>query len=153
MIAPWYYLGYIIPHLYTDMDAYQFYRIAPEGMALVTAQLNLRDRTLHAVEDELPVLREWIDLLRRLGKVNRIAISGVPLAAALGRERTLALLGKASALTDLPCDTDIEAHIRALKHLGASRIALAAKWSSTFNQSVIRYLYEAGITSRSGFVG
>jgi maleate cis-trans isomerase len=145
MIAPWYYLGYIIPHLYTDVDAYQFYRIAPEGMVLVTTQLNLRDRTLPAVEDELPTLRERIDLLGRLGRVHRIAISGVPLAAALGRERTLALLEEAGARTGLPCDTDIEAHIRALKHLGASRIALAVKWSDAFNQSVIRYLGEAGI--------
>jgi maleate cis-trans isomerase len=145
MIAPWYYLGYVIPHLYTDVDAYQFYRIAPEGMVLVTTQLNLRDRTLQAVEDELPTLQERIDLLRRLGRVHRIAISGVPLAAALGRERTLALLEEASARSGLPCDTDIEAHIRALNHLGASRIALAVKWPDAFNQLVIRYLCEAGI--------
>ena len=145
IIAPWYYLGYVIPHLYTDLDAYQFYRIAPEGMVLVTTQLDLRDRTLPAVEDELPTLRERVDLLARLGRVHRIAISGVPLAAALGRERTLALLEEASARTGLPCDTDIEAHIRALKHLGASRIALAVKWSDAFNRSVIRYLSEAGI--------
>ena len=32
-----------------------------------------------------------------------------------------------------------------MKHLGASRIALAAKWSDEFNQSVVRYLNEAGI--------
>ncbi|MEW6332836.1 MAG: hypothetical protein AB1558_01040 [Thermodesulfobacteriota bacterium] len=145
MINPWYYLGYIIPHLYTDLDAYQFYRIAPEGMVLVTTQLNLRDRTLPAVEDELPTLHERIDLLGRLGRVDRIAISGVPLAAALGRKRTLALLEEAGDRTGLPCDTDLEAHIRALKHLGANRIALAVKWSDAFNQSVIRYLAEAGI--------
>jgi maleate cis-trans isomerase len=145
IVSPWYYLGYIIPHLYTDMDAYQFYRIAPEGMVLVTTQLNLRDRTLQAVEDELSTLRERFDLLGKLGRLNRIAVSGVPLAAALGRERTLALLEEASARTGLPCDTDMEAHIRALKHLGANRIALAAKWSDSFNQSVIRYLSHAGI--------
>ena len=145
IVSPWYYLGYIIPHLYTDMDAYQFYRIAPEGMVLVTAQLNLHDRTLPAVEAELPTLRDRIDLLGRLGRVDRIAISGVPLAAALGRQRTLALLEEAGTRTGLPCDTDIEAHIRALKHLGASRIALAAKWSDEFNRSVVRYLNEAGI--------
>jgi hypothetical protein len=81
IVSPWYYLGYIIPHLYTDLDAYQFYRIAPEGMVLVTAQLNLHDRTLPAVEAELPTLRDRIDLLGRLGRVDRIAISGVPLAA------------------------------------------------------------------------
>ncbi len=145
IVSPWYYLGYIIPHLYTDMDAYQFYRIAPEGMVLVTTQLNLRDRTLPAVEDELSTLWERFDLLGRMGRLNRIAVSGVPLAAALGRERTLALLAEASARTGLPCDTDMEAHIRALKHLGANRIVLAAKWSDSFNQSVIRYLGAAGI--------
>jgi maleate cis-trans isomerase len=145
IVSPWYYLGYIIPHLYTDMDAYQFYRVAPEGMVLVTTQLNLHDRTLPAVEDELPTLWERFALLGKLGRLNRIAVSGVPLASALGRARTLALLEEASSRTGLPCDTDIEAHIRALKHLGATRIALAAKWSDSFNQKVIRYLGEAGI--------
>ncbi len=145
IVSPWYYLGYIIPHLYTDMDAYQFYRIAPEGMMLVTTQLNLQDRTLAAVENELSTLWERFDLLARLGRINRIAVSGVPLAAMLGRARTLALLKEASARTGLPCDTDMEAHIKALKYLGASRIVLSAKWPDSFNQAVIRYLSEAGI--------
>ena len=35
IIHPWHQLGYIIPHLQTDMDAYQFYNIAPKGMILV----------------------------------------------------------------------------------------------------------------------
>ena len=46
--------GYVIPHLYTDLDAYQFYRVAPEGMMLVTTGLNLKDYSLAAVEQELP---------------------------------------------------------------------------------------------------
>ena len=33
IVSPWYQLGYVIPHLYTDMDAYQFYRVAPDGLA------------------------------------------------------------------------------------------------------------------------
>ncbi len=145
IINPWYYLGYIIPHLYTDMDAYQFYRIAPEGMVLVTAQLNLRDSTLQAVENELPTLRERFDLMAGLGRLNRIAVSGVPLASLLGRARTLALLEEARVRTGLPCDTDLEAHIAAMKHLGASRIALATRWSDSLTQAVIRYLSEAGL--------
>ena len=31
VVTPWFRLGYVIPHLYTDLDAYQFYRVAPEG--------------------------------------------------------------------------------------------------------------------------
>ena len=145
VVNPWYYLGYVIPHLYTDMDAYQFYRIAPEGVMLATTQLNLQDRTLPALENELPTLWKRFDLLAGLGRLDRIAVSGVPLAALMGRTRTLALLEEASARTGLPCDTDMEAHIRALKHLGASRIALGVRWDDFFNQKVISYLNEAGI--------
>ena len=50
IISPWYQLGYVIPHLYTDLDAYQFYRVAPEGMMLVTTGLNLKEYSLAAVE-------------------------------------------------------------------------------------------------------
>jgi hypothetical protein len=52
-LAPWFRLGYVIPHLYTDLDAYQFYAIAPDGAMLVTTQLNLAEYSLAAVEAEL----------------------------------------------------------------------------------------------------
>src|SRR5215210_3520781 len=69
VVNPWYQLGYVIPHLYTDMDAYQFYRIAPEGMMLVTTGLDLPDYTLAGVERELPMFRERVELLAN-GKVS-----------------------------------------------------------------------------------
>jgi maleate cis-trans isomerase len=144
IISPWYQLGYVIPHLYTDMDAYQFYRIAPEGMMLLTTGLNLKEYSLAAVEHELPSLRERLDLLA--GKqVDRIALSGVPVAAALGRARMLEILAEAESRTGLPCDTDLEAHIAVLKHFGAARIALATRWPAQVNDAITRYLAEAGI--------
>lgn len=143
-IAPWYRLGYVIPHLYTDVDAYQFYRVAPEGMMLVTTGLDLADYTLAAVERELPALRQRLGLLARQ-QVDRIALSGVPLAAALGRARMRALLAEGEALTGIACDTDLEAHIAVLEHLGASRIALATRWPEPVVAALTRYLAEAGI--------
>lgn len=72
VINPWYQLGYVIPHLYADLDAYQFYRVAPEGMMLVTTGFNLKEYSLAAVEEELPVLQQQFDLLADK-KVNRIS--------------------------------------------------------------------------------
>jgi maleate cis-trans isomerase len=146
VINPWYQLGYVIPHLYTDMDAYQFYRIAPEGMVLVTTGLNLTEYSLAAVERELPTLHERFDLLAKK-KVDRISLSGVPVASALGRKRMLEILADAEARTGLPCDTDLEAHIAALKHLGADKVALATRWPEPVNAALTRYLAEAGITA------
>lgn len=144
IISPWYQLGYVIPHLYTDQDAYQFYRVAPEGMMLVTTGLNLREYSLAAVEENLPTLWDRFDLLAKK-KVDRIALSGVPVASALGRTRMREILAEAERRTGLPCDTDLEAHIATLKYLGAAEIALATRWPDAVNQMLTQYLADAGI--------
>ena len=144
VIHPWYQLGYVIPHLYTDMDAYQFYRVAPEGMMLITTGLDLKDYTLAAVEKELPTLWHRFDLLAKK-KVDRISLSGVPVASALGRKKMREILAEGEARTGLPCDTDLEAHIATLQHLGATRIALATRWPEAVIAALTRYLAEAGI--------
>jgi maleate cis-trans isomerase len=144
IIPPWYQLGYVIPHLYTDMDAYQFYRVAPEGMMLLTTGLDLREYSLAAVERELPVLWQRFDLLAKK-KVDRIALSGVPVASALGRARMGEILDEARARTGIACDTDLEAHIAALRHLGATRIAVASRWPAAVTDALTRYLAQADI--------
>jgi maleate cis-trans isomerase len=143
VIAPWYQLGYVIPHLYTDLDAYQFYRVAPEGMMLATTGLDLKDYTLAAVEAELPTLWSRLELLAK--KADRIALSGVPVAAALGRTKMREILAEGSDRTGLACDTDLEAHISTLQHFGVTRIALATRWPDTVNDALTRYIAEAGI--------
>ena len=144
IISPWYQLGYVIPHLYTDLDAYQFYRVAPEGAILVTTGLNLTDYTLAAVEQELPTLWQRFDVLAKK-KVDRISLSGVPVASALGRAKMREILAEGETRTGLPCDTDLEAHIATLQHFGATRIAVATRWPEPVNVALTRYLAEAGI--------
>ncbi|HEX9672718.1 MAG TPA: hypothetical protein VGA12_04695 [Burkholderiales bacterium] len=144
VIHPWYQLGYVIPHLYTDMDAYQFYRVAPEGMMLVTTGLDLKDYTRAAVEQELPSLWQRFGVLAKK-RVDRISLSGVPVASALGRKKMREILAEGRNRTGLACDTDLEAHIAVLQRIGASRIALATRWPETVNAALTRYLAEAGI--------
>ena len=144
VINPLHQLGYIIPHIYTDMDAYQFYRVAPEGMMLVTTGFDLAGHSLEAVEREMPTFWRCVDTLAKK-KVDRIALSGVPVASFLGRKRMQALLVEARDRTGLPCDTDLEAHIAVLQHFGATRIALATRWAETTTNPLTRYLAEAGI--------
>src|SRR5215213_10265342 len=106
IIAPWYQLGYVIPHMYTDLDAYQFYRVAPEGMMLVTTGLDLKEYSLAAVETELPSLWQRFELLAKKN-VDRISLSGVPVASALGRTKMCEILAEARKRTGLACDTDL----------------------------------------------
>jgi len=144
VISPWYQLGYVIPHLYTDLDAYQFYRVAPEGMMLLTTGLDLKDYTLAAVETELPTLWQRFDLLAKK-KVDRISLSGVPVASALGRKKMREILAEGQKRTGIACDTDLEAHIATLQHFGATKIALATRWPESVVGALSRYLADAGI--------
>ena len=144
IVNPWLHLGYIIPHLYTDMDAYQFYRVAPDGMMLLTTGLNLKEYSLAAVETELPALWQALDLLKKKN-VDRIALSGVPVASVLGRRKMRELLDQGGQRAGVPFDTDLEAHIATLQHFGATRIALATRWPDAVNAALTAYLKEAGI--------
>jgi maleate cis-trans isomerase len=55
------------------------------------------------------------------------------------------ILTEAASRTGIPCDTDLEAHIATLQHVGATRIALATRWPDAVNAALTRYLAEAGI--------
>jgi arylmalonate decarboxylase len=143
-VPPWYQLGYIIPHRYTDMDSYQFYKVAPDGVMLVTTGLDLKEYTIESVESQLPSLYSALDLLAKKG-VDRISLSGVPIAAALGPTRMRALLEEARKRTGIECDTDMEAHISTMKNLGVTKLAIASRWSDAVNNAVTQYLATEGI--------
>ena len=134
---------------------------------LVTTGLNLQGHSLEAVERELPAFWDAVDLFAKR-KVDRIALSGVPVASMLGRKRMRELLAEAQSRSGLPCDTDLEAHVATLKHFGArrmrSRLAGASrptppsrntspnrksKWSASLTRDVVRHRAERGPGRRS----
>ena len=144
VLAPWFRLGYVIPHLYTDLDAYQFYQVAPDGAMLVTAQLDLAEYSLAAVEANLETFWHRVGLLA--GKRSDvIALSGVPIASVLGRPRMRRILDEMEQRTGLPASTDLEAHIEALHAFGVERLALASRWPGHVIEALTTYLAEAGI--------
>ena len=142
--SPWYHLGYIVPHPFDDLIAYQFYRVAPDGMVMVSTGLRLRAYSAEAVEDELKNVTERLDILSKRG-VDRIAVAGVPLAARLGRDRMLQVLEDARSRTGIVCDTDMEAIISGMHNLGIKKIVIASRWSDNLINAVTEYLSGAGI--------
>jgi maleate cis-trans isomerase len=140
---PWYRLAYVTPHPVVDNVPYQFYRVAPDGVMLMFASLEITDYTLAAVERELPLFWKHVGELAE-GGADRIVLTGVPVSAALGRERVLGMIaeGKKRGVT---IDTDLEAIAAAALHLGAKRVALATRWHETLNDAVAGYLKLAGV--------
>lgn len=143
LMEPWYRLAYVTPHPLIDNIPYQFYRMAPEGVMLMLAGLDIADYTIEAVERELPLFDEHAAALARAG-ADRVVLTGVPVSAALGRERVLKMIEEAKAC-GIALDTDLEAIAAAARHLGVARVALATRWHEPLNDAVSRYLAHAGI--------
>ncbi len=144
LIEPWFRLAYVTPHPIIDNVAYQFYRIAPDGVMLMLASLEIGDYTAAAVEHELPRFWRHVEELAETG-ADRIVLTGVPVSAALGRERVLAMIYEAKERTGVALDTDLEAIASAARHLGVHRVVLATRWHQPLNDAVSRYLGQAGI--------
>jgi arylmalonate decarboxylase len=143
-LKPWLRIGTVTPHPLNDTLPYEFHLMAPPGVMLMTAGLEIADYTLEAVEATLPVLDRRVDSLMRRG-AQRISLSGVPLAMALGRERTRSTLAAISDKCKVPADHDLEAIIAGTKHLGLRRIGIATRWNQPMNDRLSAYLREAGI--------
>jgi maleate cis-trans isomerase len=135
----WFKLGHIVPHLRSDLTPYQFYRVAPPGVLLVTVPLDLGNYSRGAVEQQLPFLWDRVQSLVDRN-VDRVVLAGVPVAAALGRETVLGLVAEISQRAQRNADSDLEAHLSAMRHLGVSRIAMATRWGDDLNQALVAYL-------------
>jgi arylmalonate decarboxylase len=141
---PWFRLAYVAPHPIVDNVAYQFYRIAPDGVMLMIAGLEIADYTTAAVDHELPLFWKHVEELAESG-ANRIVLTGVPVSAALGRDRVLGLVDEVKKRTGLVFDTDLEAIAAAARHLKVTRVALATRWHESLNDAVAAYLKLAGV--------
>ena len=144
LTEPWYRLAYVTPHPVVDNVPYQFYRVAPDGVMLMLACLEIEDYTIAAVERELPLFWKHVEELAE-GGADRIVLTGVPVSAALGRERVQAMIAEAKARAGVTLDTDLEAIAAAALHLGAKRVALATRWHEALNDAVAGYLKLAGV--------
>jgi maleate cis-trans isomerase len=123
---------------------FQFYRLVPLDVIEVTALLGIEDYTdedMKLVPERFP---RCVTALHG-DQADRIVLSGVPIAARLGRARMIEMLAEAEERTGIPCDTTLEAVIAALRRLGLSRVAMGSRWAPGINAAVVSYLAEGGV--------
>lgn len=143
-LLPWLRLGYVSPHPTVDTLAYELYRMAPPGLMLVSTGIAISDYTDAAVRDQIPAIHRAAELLRAR-HVERIVVSGVPIAIALGRAGMRDLLEDVGRQCGLPVDTDLEAMIAGAHHLGVDRVAIVTRWTDEINRGLVHYLADADI--------
>src|SRR4051794_22038070 len=98
-------LGLISPIQVCDEFHFQFYRVSPWDVSLVSKSLDLRAFSERGVEDALATFWESFNFLKARC-VDRISMAGIPISAYAGRERVLDLLAEAGGQIDVPVTCD-----------------------------------------------
>jgi maleate isomerase len=118
--------------------------LLPPSIEIVQAKLGVRDYTPAGVQEAMERYWNCVDELLSQ-RVQRVTFAGVPLSAQLGRPRVRQLLRQTEQRTGLVSDAAVEVIVDALRHLGASSVAIASRFADQVNQRLVAYLADAGI--------
>ena len=146
-LMPRFRFGAIDPHSRGGLNrgpTYQFYRMVPTDVMVISTVLGLEDYTPDKVEKAIANYWKCVDRLAR-EKVDVIILGGAPISAQLGRRRVLDLLRETKEKTGIRGDTPLEAVIAAMKHLGLTKLAVGSRWASELNEAIVRYLQAGGV--------
>lgn len=139
--------GFIYPQsgLGVRRDGFEFYRVAPPNVILLTIGLGDADYTTKdGVEQAIANAGDRADRLAKEG-ADRIIFGGVPISAFLGRSRVRELMAETEQRTGVATDAPLEAVIAAMQHLGLRTLGIASRWGSDVNDAVVRYLTDGGV--------
>ena len=138
-------IGGINPSRINETMIYQFYSILPPGSGVTWATITLGTEALTL--PELDRVRGRItEAAKALAdtEVDIIVQSGVPVVASRGQAYEQELTRAITEATGLPAVTDIGSTVRALRHMGARRVAVATPFADELNQLVRGYLEASG---------
>jgi maleate isomerase len=135
-------IGYITPSV-VEIGGYEFYQLAPEGVALVGVTCNItgwrRDQFDKAFE-------EVYDMAESLAtrQVDYIIHGGVPLVASRGPGYDAELIQGIESRTSIPATTGVASGMAALSALGVERVAVVAPYPQEVMDSVEAFFEGSG---------
>ena len=117
--------------------------LLPPDIRCISCSIEISDYTREGVDEAIRE-RYWkcVDELVKQG-ANSITLCGFPISSQLGRPRVLELLKETTNRTGVTADSQAEATIAAMRHMGMRRIAIASRWSDELNQKLVAYLTAA----------
>lgn len=144
-LMPKYVLGTVLPRGdLSSYQPYQFYRLVPNGVLLMSVPLGVEAFTPEAVQTAFGRYWECADRLAERG-VDRIVQMGVPPACLMGRDYMLNLIEETERRYGIPGGADVEMLIDGLEHLGAKTLALGTFFAPEVNNIIAQYFESAEI--------
>jgi len=116
----------------------------PDPIVDLGVGLGIPDYSPHGVQAAMTAFWTCIQTLVDEG-ARHITLSGVPVSAALGRQRILALTHEVPARTGVPFDATLEAIVAGLAQLGTTHVVMGSRFPAETNDAIATYLREAEI--------
>jgi maleate isomerase len=140
-------IGYISPSV-IELNAYDFYRIVPDGVGLIAVACMVGGWKEEAYKQALAQLEACAQELGRRS-CDFIIHGGAPLVLSQGKGFEANLLGQLQRITGVPCTTSIVAAMDAFRDLGASRLAVVDPYPPDLNDKMVKYLKDWGFEAAS----
>lgn len=121
-------VGKLNPTVVASTFVYEFYKVAPPGIMLLTRNLAVRDvRNPADLKAAVGLMEEAVQDLKRAG-ADVILGAGIPVLLAGGRESNREIVDLLAQLSGLPVTTTLSAALDAFRRLGVSRLAVATAY-------------------------
>jgi maleate isomerase len=140
-------IGWIHPRVTSDMEVYDFYRVAPENVVLVVTNLEVVESSRKEdVDASLALLERAVERLTAAG-VDIIVTGGSPVHLRYGNEGHRQVLERMRAATKIPVTTSSLVLADAFQHLFLRRILAICSWKpdSLQLENLKNFLRVAGI--------
>lgn len=140
-------IGYISPSV-IELNAYDFYRIAPKGVGMIGVACMVGGWKEDAYRQALAQVESCArELSRRF--CDFVIHGGAPLVLSQGKGFETKLISQLEEITGVPCTTSIVAAMDSFRDLSASRLAVVDPYPPDLNAKMTSYLKEWGFEVRS----
>ena len=127
-----------------ETAAYDFYRLAPEGVSMCATTSNIEHWSRENFKQHVldPIVAAVQYLASR--HVDYIIHTGMPVVTTRGKGFEDELVEQIENVTGLPATTSIRSAIRALAHLGVGNVVVVTPYPQELHQSALSFLAASG---------
>ncbi|UCG64557.1 MAG: hypothetical protein JSW12_18315 [Deltaproteobacteria bacterium] len=121
-------IGNLNPTIIASTFVYEFYKVVPSGVMLLTRNLSVKDvRDQADLDASVALMEDAVKELKRAG-ANLILAAGIPVLLSAGPNGNEKILKLLSDLSGLPAITTLSSAVDAFRRLAVKRLAIATAY-------------------------
>ena len=136
-------IGYTSPPFTTEVFAYEFYKLVPDGVTLVLTTLAIVERSAREVEESYELSMKAVRAMAAAG-VDIVVLGGVPINLSRGRENAEQMIRALEAELGIKVSTSASAQAKAAKALGCKKVVVAQPYELNETDRIAGYAKHFG---------